>query len=149
MNDKEFARFMRKITFEGECWLWSASLENGYGQFYLKGKSVSAHKLMLERTLGRSLGEGMISRHKCRNKHCCNPDHLEEGTHKQNAEDRVRDGTAIRGEHFHTAVLTADKVRAIRLDTRRQYIIAEEYGVTRPTIYQIQRRITWKHITDC
>ena len=130
MNDTQYARFMRLIEVgvkPEDCWLWTGLLEAGYGQFWINDRLVKAHKLMLEHTLGRSLREGMNTRHTCKNKHCCNPDHLEEVAYK---------------------LLTPDNVRAIRSDTRPQYIIAEEYNVTSPSISQIQRRITWRHVLD-
>jgi len=139
MDDTEFARFMSHVEV-GECWLWTGTLSRtGYGQFYLRKKTRDIHRLMLERVLGRALGEGMHTLHSCRNKHCVRPEHLREGTQQENMEDRTRDGNT-----HH--ILTEDQVRAIRADTRIERVIAPEYGVSRATIGQIRRGQTWKHI---
>lgn len=60
------------------------------------------------------------------------------------------------GEANHQSKLTADKVLAIReayvvllgtfLKTQAQHLLADEYGVKRPTISDIVLRKTWKHI---
>ena len=139
MNDAEFARFMSHVEV-GECWLWTLSLNhNGYGQFHLRGKPKVAHRIMLERVLGRTLGEGMFALHSCGNRHCCRPEHLREGTHQENMDDRTRDGNT---HHL----LTEDQVRAIRADPRSHRVIAEEYGVSHTTIGEIKRRERYTHI---
>lgn len=51
-----------------------------------------------------------------------------------------------KGEQNSQHKLTEADVRAIRDDTRKQYVIAREYGVTRTLISRIQRRKRWQHI---
>jgi hypothetical protein len=148
MDDTEFARFMSHVEV-GECWLWTAGKgRDGYGHFRLHGNTKRTHRLMLERTIGRALGEGMCALHSCRNRHCCRPEHLREGTRVENAADKVRDGTTarIRGERNGLSNLTEDHVRAIRADPRSQRVIAEEYKVSHAAIGYIKRRETWTHI---
>ena len=41
--------------------------------------------------------EGLMVRHKCQNKNCIAPEHLELGTAKENSSDRIRDGTTSIG----------------------------------------------------
>lgn len=51
-----------------------------------------------------------------------------------------------RGERAPTAKLTAEKVRAIRLDPRSQHVIAAEYGVTQSSIWQVKTGKSWSHV---
>ena len=103
---------------------------------------------MLERVLGRALGEGMCALHSCRNRHCCRPEHLREGTQQENMEDRDKDGTTAhnRGEQNGFSTLTEDQVRAIRADARIYKLIAKDYGVRVSTICRIKLRETWTHV---
>lgn len=66
-------------------------------------------------------------------------------TRKANQADRVRHGTTNRGERCGTHKLTLEQVRAIRLDTRPQKTIAEEYGVRAPAISRIKTGARWGH----
>src|SRR5690349_5167125 len=45
-------------------------------------------------------------------------------------------------------VLDADKVTAIRKDTRSYKAIAEQYGISLATVGHIKKRQTWKHVDD-
>lgn len=58
----------------------------------------------------------------------------------------VRKNNFRRGENSPKAKLTADQVRAIRLDQRRNATIAREYGVSGPTINGIKSRKYWAHV---
>lgn len=90
-TDTEFQyRFWSKVTKgePDECWEWIASRgEGGYGRLRVQGRTVRAHRLALEITLGRALNEGMETLHTCDNPPCCNPRHLREDTHKKNMDE--------------------------------------------------------------
>jgi len=77
-------RFVAKVTFTDECWLWTgARFSNGYGSFWLLGKSVGAHRVAYELWRG-PIPEGLHLDHLCRVRHCVNPDHLEPVTVREN-----------------------------------------------------------------
>lgn len=50
------------------------------------------------------------------------------------------------GEDATNSKLTADQVRAIRLDARKQKTIAEDYGIEQSNVSAIKRRKSWAHI---
>jgi hypothetical protein len=77
------------------CLEWIRSRNSGgYGHFKRDGKMVHAHRVSLERKLGRPLGPGMVARHTCDNPPCIEPEHLIEGTHAQNVADMIERGRA-------------------------------------------------------
>lgn len=72
-----------------DCWLSTRRVSsNGYVTIsHGKKKQYAAHRLSFELTYG-PIPEGLLVRHKCDVKHCCNPYHLELGTQKDNMRDR-------------------------------------------------------------
>lgn len=76
-------------------------------------------------------------------------ENLRWGTRLENAADRVRHGTQVKGERHPIAKLTADNVQAIR-SLRAQgweYLpIAKQFGVSKSLIFNICTRKAWKHV---
>ena len=136
-------RFWEKVSIKepNECWEWQAFTYKGYGKFRLKGKSEFAHRVSYELAHG-PIPEGLVVRHKCDNPRCCNPAHLEEGTHQDNMDDRTE-----RNRHG-MAKLTPDDVRSIYLDERSQTTIAKQYGITQGAVGNIKHGRRWSHITN-
>ena len=74
-----------------ECWEWTASLRNNYGQFHLGGKPETAHRYSWmihygEIPAGEMRGT-MCVLHHCDNTICVNPNHLFLGNQKDNVLD--------------------------------------------------------------
>jgi len=105
---------MRRLTLEEQieaglpsdrdpvsCWLWTKKLwARGYGRVFVKGKSKLAHRMYLE-LLGVQIPHGFEVHHKCRNRACMNPAHLQvlspedhDGQHLDRGEARGRQQTA-------------------------------------------------------
>lgn len=63
-----------------------------------------------------------------------------------NAADKLRHGTHNRGERCGISKLTADDVRAIRLDKRPHREIAKQYGIAGPTVSNVQTGASWAHV---
>lgn len=71
------------ITAEG-CCMWMGHVSTGgYGSTKFRGRSISAHLLSYNVSIGPVLG-GLELDHLCRNRRCWNPDHLEPVTHLVN-----------------------------------------------------------------
>lgn len=142
-------RFWGHITKEAAsgCWLFDSLLGSGYGTIWVRGKMVRAHRFAYELFKGR-IPAGLVVRHKCRNRNCVNPDHLEIGTHRENALDRRRDGTQKEGEASTSSKLSEEEVLEIRQSTKSQRALAKRYGVGRRAIQSVLSRRTWKHLEE-
>lgn len=62
----------------------------GYPRMTLDGATVAVHRLMWTNEHGMIPPKKQID-HKCRNRLCCNPEHLEMVTHKENQRRRDRE----------------------------------------------------------
>lgn len=87
-------RFMYHVQkLEDGCWIWTgAKCGNGYGYFWSGEKLVRAPRWMLSQKLDRPVDPKMHCCHHCDTPECVNPDHLYEGTPKQNRQDTIRRG---------------------------------------------------------
>jgi hypothetical protein len=137
------ARFLSYVEKTETCWLWTGGKnKTGYSAFNIDNHMHSGHRVAYELWVAK-IPSGLVIRHKCKNKHCVNPEHLETGTHKENSQDKWRDNT------MHKAKLTAEQVRDIRSrvgQTARE--LANEFGVHQTTISHIISKTTWSHIDN-
>ena len=81
-----------KIDATGDCWEWVGPLHGGgYGHKYYRGRFWSTHRLVWSALVG-PIPDNMDIDHLCRNRQCCNPDHLEVVTRSTNLLRGIRNG---------------------------------------------------------
>jgi hypothetical protein len=103
----------------GPCWIWTGAIRKstGYGAFTIyigpnKTRSTTPHAIAYELSIGK-VPEGLQLDHLCRNRICCNPDHLEPVTPKENIlrgkglaslnakKTHCKEGHLLSGENLH------------------------------------------------
>lgn len=125
------------------CLLWTGRIDMGYGYFAHKGRALRAHRVSMLSEGPQPEGKPLV-RHKCSNKHCVSPHHLEWGTAAENQQDRKRDGT----DHYPGPKLNKEKAWSIRkiwatkVVTRSE--LAELAGVSVRTITKVVNGHTWR-----
>jgi len=86
-------RFWDKVEKTNTCWNWvGGSRGNGYGCIKYQKKVYDTHRFVWFLTKGVFPKQWIL--HKCNNRKCVNPDHLYEGTPKENYEDMRKAGNA-------------------------------------------------------
>lgn len=145
---EKFHRLINRSGGPDACWPWmGARFARGYGQFGGPAWPNGTHRIAYELEYG-PIPAGAVVRHRCDNPPCCNPKHLELGTHADNVSDRVTRGRSARGEGQPQARLTAAAVLVIR--TRyaaggvSQQALADQYGVNQTTISRVVRGVKWR-----
>lgn len=132
----------RKLVDIGEnptdCWLWIGSINprTGYGKKQWFGESWLAHRWVWTIFFG-TIPHGMTIEHKCKNRACVNPHHLELMTLAEN----VRQGANTK--------LTAEQVREIRalnIPWGGRQAVADRFGVSPMTISDIRAGRSWRDI---
>lgn len=83
-----------------ECWPWRGYVEkSGYGRFKVAGKPRGAHRVAYALAYGDPPSHLVVD-HKCRNRSCVNPAHLEAVTNAVNIARGAR-GSQTHCKHGH------------------------------------------------
>ena len=83
-------RVAGRCTIVNGCWLYHRQDVRGYSlKVMIAGKTTCAHRAILL-AVRPPTNPNLDAAHLCPNRHCCNPDHLEWQTRKQNVATRAR-----------------------------------------------------------
>ena len=93
MVRKTLKQILENSKKEGECIEFLGNINNrGYGRLWYKGKHHLAHRSSYEFYKGK-ITDGKFICHTCDNRKCINPDHLYEGSFRENSQDRYKNYT--------------------------------------------------------
>lgn len=152
MNAQILSRFWSKVVVGKDCcWEWGGAYRanGGYGAFTIGRKTFSASRFSYEMANG-PIPNGLWILHKCDNRKCVRPEHLEAGNQSKNLRDCVARGRHVppKGERNGMAILTALEVGKIRseYDGKRGSMtrLAKKFGVSVPAVHSVIRRNRWK-----
>jgi len=115
------------------CWEWKGKVnaKDGRPYFSVAGKRRPSYVYALELHKGKATLETPYACHSCDNKRCCNPHHLNWGSHQDNMDDMVK-----RERHGVPAIVLR-AIRKLLTTGKTQQEIADLYGLTREAISAI------------
>lgn len=137
------------IPNKNGCKIWPRGINSaGYGHFSIKDRSYNVSRLLFQITYPDNY-KGFVIRHKCDVRSCCNIEHLEKGTQKDNIQDIKNRNRNLFGNKHRHCKLSEDQV----MEIRRRYTkgngvqLAKEFGVSQFTIYSIVKFVNWRHLS--
>lgn len=150
MSHSEFWNqlFSHRVTVVGDCLEFTGAKDpKGYGRVGYQKKTYLAHRLSYLAQLGELPQDKMVC-HSCDNPSCIKPEHLFLGSNDDNMLDMLGKGRQQKqwGEGHSQVRLTRQQVLAIRMDERIHRLIADEYGISLPTVANIKARRIWKNL---
>lgn len=136
-------------TVDG-CLVWSGYVDPRRGpmvRFGADGFPTAVRRVVWAIKRG-PLGLQQTVRAGCDDPACVEYEHMKLGTRADKARGRsLTPLTKLRIARAHRAArgkLDIEKVRVIRASTETEAVLAERYGVSKPTIGQIRRNETWR-----
>lgn len=144
-------RFWEKVDkrSDDECWNWKGLLNtNGYPTISICNRYWLAHRMSYLIHYGK-ISPDLYIMHKCDNPKCVNPNHLIEGTPKQNTNDAISKHRMLIGEKNGMSKLSESdviRIRALRNEGSTLSSLAKQYGVYSSCICKVCRKTHWKHI---
>lgn len=142
--DRFLSRFKKSHT---GCWVWESHTDkDGYGILPANGPSIRAHRFSFEYYI-EPIRKGNVVCHTCDNPSCVNPDHLFQGTVKDNCNDMIDKGRdKIIGSNNNKSKLTESDIPKIRGMDAHNSVIAAVFGVSESTIKRIKNKTLWRHV---
>lgn len=97
------APFWARVAFTADgCWEWQGAKQSaGYGLVGRGGRMLLTHRRAYELVTGETIPPGLTIDHLCRNRDCCNPDHMEIVSRAENGRRGERVRTVRRGGNSH------------------------------------------------
>lgn len=137
-----------KTTNSNGCWEWQGTIEKtGYGHVEYKGKTWKTHRMAWLLTYEKVPVNCIL--HACDNRKCVNPNHLREGTHKENSQDMVKRKRSLFGEKQNSAKITDEIVKSVRqmlANGKTQKEVTEILNLSFNIVHGIKSGRTWKHV---
>ena len=144
------SRFNKYIELKDAsgCWECVSHYKDAQGYVIVPDENRKLHRLhrVVFALVKDKLDSTSLVRHSCDNPSCCNPNHLNKGTHQDNKNDCVEKDRHARGERNRHAKLTEEQVKEIKYGSMKTKDCVKKFGVTPVVIQCIRRGVSWKHI---
>jgi len=122
----------------------ASSGNSGYFKIKINGKAYDIHRWYYIKMHPEINMTNLDVRHKCDNRHCINPEHLEHGTRKENVNDmliRNRQSSELTEQDVF------DIIDKYNTGVYKYIDLAKFYGVANSTIRYIFMGKSWQHLT--
>lgn len=129
ITNEEIQHYIKKrITIHPitECWEWNLMKRKGYGvvdyetRAFMHCKTESVHRISYT-VFKEPVSTKEVIRHRCNNKSCCNPDHLEPGTQAQNMQDRTEPvELQTTASLLHTLITLRNQIALIEAELQKR-----------------------------
>lgn len=127
----------------------------GYTRLSYNGKHDRLFRVIYKMHYG-DIPKGMLIRHKCDHPYCCNIEHLEIGTPKDNVRDMIERGKGplgrpnpkCRGTKNSANKITESQVKEIYLSKLGCKRLSKQYNISSTSILLIKKKKMWKWLTD-
>lgn len=140
------------VSYEGDdCLIWPYWRDKaGYGACRVNGVRSSAHRHMCIIAHGPPPFSNAEAAHSCGKGHlgCFSPKHVRWATSAENAADKIKHGTTLKGEMAACAKLTAKSALEVYRDPRPVSLIMKQYRINAVSVWSIKNGVTWKHVTN-
>ncbi len=141
-----FHSYVARST-SNKCWNYLRGCgSSGYGNFKIKNRTLSAHRVAFQIALGPP--KGYVC-HSCDNKKCCNPAHLYDGDNLTNMQD-CNERNRPRGQAAGKTILTDEQVLKIAKLKRQGlgYVaVCEKMQLPRSRVGNVFYGFSWQHLT--
>lgn len=128
--------------------------KDGYTRIRYKGKHERLFRILYSEKHG-DIPKGVLIRHKCDDPACCNVNHLEPGTSKDNVEDMIKRGRSkynepkpwLNGVNNQQSVLCDEEVVCIFKSQLSNRQLSKQFNVSKTTISNIKNKKYWTWLT--
>lgn len=117
MNAEKFWAHTEPELNTGCLLWWGGCHDAGYGRVQFEKRVQPAHRVAWKLTRG-DIPQGLVVCHRCDTPACVNPQHLFLGTHRDNAQDKVR-----KGRHRFRVLSGADHPRIGTTLEQAQFVL--------------------------
>ena len=148
LPDEDYSNISYKVNSKSGCWEVKDRARNkdGYPVARIKGSLDTLYRHFFKRYNG-PIQSGIVIRHTCDNRLCCNPEHLIPGSQKDNVADMLSRNRFPKGVKHGRAKLDDEKIRDIKIQFNKENktitSIAQQYEVDRKTIHKVVHGKTW------
>ena len=125
-----------KETDPEKCWNWNGESRDYYPRMNVKGRAITAHRVVYELFHGPLPKDLPYVLHSCDNRGCINPNHLRPGTQRDNMIDKRFNKCPL--------ILSERDVKVVKYMKTLKYTdkaIAKMFGCSKNKIYDIRHNI--------
>lgn len=138
------------IDEETGCWNWDGRVDrNGYSVLSVRNKDgykqtfFNGHRIMYRAFVAPIEDAKLVISHKCHNRKCINPDHLDLVTQAENVQEQIARGTHV-SQIVPRRRLTdqqRSEIYQLLIDGQSNYAISQLYNITMTNVARYKKNL--------